>query len=73
MPNKNLLKSYIAKAGMTQKSLAKELGISKNTLNAKICGHIPFNTRDICAICNLLGITSAEDKSDIFLQCPSQK
>ena len=38
----NKLKGKIAEAGYSQRSLALELGMSKNTLNSKVNGKIPF-------------------------------
>ena len=43
----NKLKGKIAEAGYSQRSLAAELGMSKNTLNSKVNGKIPFNTDEI--------------------------
>ena len=43
----NKLKGKIAEAGYSQRSLAAELGMSKNTLNSKVNGKIPFNTVEI--------------------------
>ena len=67
MANKNLIRSYIARAGMTQNEVAEQAQMSKNTLSAKICGHIPFNTRDIRVLCEILDITDPVDKAAIFL------
>ena len=63
----NKLKGKIAEAGYSQRSLAAELGISKNTLNSKINGKTPFNTAEIELICKKLGIHDASEKVAIFL------
>jgi Helix-turn-helix. len=65
--NKWKLKEQIEKAGFTQFSLAKELGMSKNTLNGKINGHVCFDTEQIGRICDLLHITDNSLKAEIFL------
>lgn len=64
----NKLKGRIVEAGYSQRSLAKELGMSKNTLNAKVNGKIPFNTVEIQKICDKLGIYDTNDKANIFLR-----
>lgn len=64
----NKLKCKIMEAGFTQRSLAKELGMSKNTLNSKVNGKTPFNTVEIRRLCDLLNIVSGEEKASIFLQ-----
>lgn len=63
----NKLKGKIVEAGYSQRSLALELGISKNTLNAKINGKLPFNTVEIEKICEKLGIHDCVEKASIFL------
>ena len=63
----NKLKGKIAEAGYSQRSLATELGMSKNTLNAKVNGKIPFNTDEIEKICEKLGIHDRTEKAAIFL------
>lgn len=63
----NKLKGKIVEAGFTQRSLALEIGMSKNTLNSKVNGKIPFNTIEIEAICEKLGITDPAEKALIFL------
>lgn len=62
----NKLKGKIVEAGFTQRSLALEIGMSKNTLNSKVNGKIPFNTIEIEAICEKLGITDPAEKALIF-------
>lgn len=60
------LKGKIAEAGYSQRSLAAELGISKNTLNSKVNGKTPFNTVEIERICEKLNIRDATEKALIF-------
>ncbi len=67
MLNKNLLKAAIARAGYTQGKLAKEVGMSENTLSAKMSGTSWFDTKQIDDICKVLNITESEEKAQIFL------
>lgn len=67
----NKLKGKIAEAGYTQRSLAVALGMSKNTLNSKVNGKIPFNTVEIQQICEKLGIHDLQEKASIFLSSAS--
>lgn len=66
--NKNKLAGAIASAGLTQRELAKKIGISKNTFSAKMNGKSFFNTDEIDKICNELLICDNIEKVDIFLQ-----
>ena len=68
----NKLKGKIAESGYSQRSLAAELGMSKNTLNAKVNGKVPFNTVEVVKICEVLGICDGSEKAAIFLPQPSQ-
>lgn len=70
--NKNLLRAKIVSAGYTQNKLAKEIGISQNTLSAKINGKSPFDILEIDKICAALKILSGKEKADIFLSDSSQ-
>lgn len=67
------LKARIVGAGFTQRKLAEALGMNKNTLSAKVNGNVQFNTEEVCKICSLLNIESAEDKCAIFLHESSHK
>lgn len=66
MINKQKLMGRIVSKGYTQRSLAQCIGVSKNTLNSKINGHLAFDTVLIDKICNILDISDAEEKVDIF-------
>jgi len=70
--NRNLLKARIVSAGYTQARLAQEIGISKNTMSAKVNGKSSFDTVEIEKICYALGISSTSEKADIFLSKSSQ-
>ena len=67
MVNSNLLNGKIMAAGHTQRSLAPKVGMSPNSLNAKISGRNKFDTEEIGKICKALGITDPREKCDIFL------
>jgi len=65
--NKNLLLGKMAMSGYSQVRLAEAIGMSKNTLSAKINGHRPFNTDEVIDICKVLEITNDAEKTNIFL------
>lgn len=68
MLNRNLLRSKIARKGITQNELAAAIGVNKNTLSSKMNGKKPFNTDEIDKICEFLEIESSPEKAEIFLQ-----
>ena len=57
--NVNLLKSYMVKAGYTQKMLAQELGISEQTLTRKLKKRV-FGTDEASRIVELLSIDNPQ-------------
>lgn len=65
--NKNRLMGAIASAGMSQRKLAQKVGMSKNTINAKINGKGFFDTEQIDKICSALNIHDNTEKALIFL------
>lgn len=65
--NKALFKMAVERAGYTQSKLAKELGISKNTLSNKVNGHTNVNVTEVSKICDILNIHNDEEKARIFL------
>lgn len=67
MVNTNLLKGRIVAAGYTQRKLAAAVGMSVNSLNAKINGHKIFDSDEVNRICDTLRITSPNEKCEIFL------
>ena len=73
MVNTRKLLGIMAERGVTQKSLAKQLRRSENTVSAKIRGLKPFDTDEAQEICDILVITDNVEKSEIFLSKPSQK
>lgn len=71
--NRNLLLGKIAEAGFSQSSLAEKVGLSKNTMNAKVNGKSSFSIDEACLICDALGILDSETKTNIFLSKSSPK
>ena len=64
--NVNKIKAAIVEAGYNQRSLAREMNMSKNTLNAKINGKSRLFIDEVMLLCHILNIPS--DKVDeIFL------
>lgn len=58
--NYSKLLGRMKELGYTQAKLAKEIGISKATLNAKLNNWFPFTTDEIIAICKVLKIPTKE-------------
>ena len=56
----------IALAGLSQRKLAQKVGMSKNTINAKINGNGYFDTEQIDRICSVLNIHDNTEKALIF-------
>lgn len=63
----NLLRGEIKAQGMTLEALAKKIGISRNSMSAKLNGRTQFNADEIEKICMALGISDPERKVEIFL------
>lgn len=71
MINTNALKGAIAAAGHTQRSLARRLKMSENSINSKVNGKLDFTTSEIVRVCDELNIQSPQAKVDIFLPSTS--
>ena len=54
--NANLLKAKIIESGETQKSVAKAIGISENSLSRKIKGKREFRLSEVLKLCDFLNI-----------------
>lgn len=67
MVDTNKLKGAMVRAGFSQISLAKELGMSKNTLNAKLNGKAKISTDEAKNMCEILCIDTEREKCEIFL------
>lgn len=67
MLNVNKFKGAIARAGYTQESLAKEMDMSPNTLNAKVNGNSRITVDEVVKFCEVLSIDNDSEKIEIFL------
>lgn len=65
--NKPKLLARVVEAGMSQKVLAKRIGMSENTMSSRVCGLSEFRAKEIAAIASALAITDPSDIVDIFL------
>ena len=65
--NKWRFAEQVSRLGFTQATFAKELGMSKNTLNNKLNGRGYFTTREIKEICERLDIVDPQLVVEIFL------
>lgn len=72
MLDKNLFKSVVVRKGYTQDTLASALEMSANTMSSRVNGKSCFDTDEIDRICEILDITSNEEKAAIFLAKASQ-
>ena len=61
------IKGIMAEKNITQRDLAKALGVSIATINAKLSRKTDVKVGEIEPLCSALGITSIADKVDIFL------
>lgn len=66
MTNTELLEDYIRRSGLKKKFIASKLGITPYSLMKKIRNEAVFTSREIQALCDLLGITSLKEKDRIF-------
>lgn len=64
--NLNKLKGIIKEKDMTQKDIAKSIGLSESTFNLKINGNTYFTQSEIYAISNLLEIPNELYKDYFF-------
>ena len=63
----NLLRGAIIAQGLTMQSVAQKIGISRNSMSARMNGKVPFNADEIEKLCVLLGISDPVKKVEIFL------
>jgi DNA-binding Xre family transcriptional regulator len=59
--NVNLLKGKMAEKQITQGLLAKEIGISENSLSRKLLGKREFRLSEAVAICKVLEIDNPKE------------
>ena len=57
----------MAEKKITQRQLAEEIGVNKNTVNNKLKTGGCFNTDEVIKICEVLDITDPVTKCEIFL------
>lgn len=55
------------RAGYSQRKLAVDMGMSKNTVNAICTGKRPPNVEEVRKMCALLNVNDKEEKVEIFL------
>lgn len=65
--NKPMFKMVLERAGYTQTKLAKEMGISKNSLNNKVNGRVGITVAEASKMCKILGVDDNDEKVQIFL------
>ena len=63
----NLLRSRLALRNMTQKDLARQIGISRNTMSSRMTGKSSFTLEEVEKICEILLIQNPAEKREIFL------
>lgn len=63
----NKLRSKISLRGITQAELARKIGISENTMSAKLNNRGHFDTLQVASICEVLHINDDREKAEIFL------
>ena len=69
MVNVNQLKSRIVMGGYTQKEISQLMGLSEGALSNKINNKAAFYLCEVDLLCDILKITSNQEKIDIFLGC----
>lgn len=73
MVRSNELVAERMRAGFTQKDAAAACGCSVNTYSRKEQGKTSFDTDEVVALCDALGINDNEKRAYIFLGTPSRK
>lgn len=66
MLNADLLRAWMVEKRYSQRSLARAIGMSENTLSSRMCLHTSLNTDEIDNICSVLDIVDPNDKINIF-------
>ena len=66
MTDTNELMRIIGEKGLKLKFIAKSLGLSSYGLSLKINNKNEFKTGEISKLCEILGITSLQEKEKIF-------
>lgn len=63
--DKNLLKSFIVRSGLTHKEVATKLGLSEAGFSQKMQGHTEFTLREIRSIIFVLRLNE-DEVLDVF-------
>ena len=66
MTNTKLLNEKIAESGLKKGFIADKLGLTTYGLQLKTINRNEFKASEISALCDLLNITTAREKEDIF-------
>ena len=69
MTDTKRLEDLIKKMGYKKLFVAKMLGLTPYGLQKKICNETEFKAGEIKKLCDLLGISSLEEKEKIFFRC----
>lgn len=64
--NTNALRGKMAERRKTQRLIAKELGITPQTLSRKLAGKRQFTVEEASKLCEVLGL-SGRERTNIFL------
>ncbi len=64
--NTEVLTDIIEKSGLKREYIAQRLGITRQTLTAKIAGDSEFSVSEVRALCDVLGIKKLRDINQIF-------
>lgn len=62
----NLLRAEFVANGKIIAQVAKEAGLARNSLSAKLNGKTQFNTDEVVRICEVINITDPAKKVDFF-------
>jgi hypothetical protein len=66
LTNTRLLKEKIENSGLKKGYIAEKLGMTRLTLRTRIAGESDFKAYEIATLCEILNITSLQEKNDIF-------
>lgn len=66
MTDTHKIRDKISESGLKMQFIAIKLGISRYALSMKIDNKTEFKTSEVTILCDLLGITSLDEKESIF-------
>ena len=64
--NTEALTEILEKSGLKREYIAQRLGITRQTLTAKIAGDSEFSVSEVRALCDVLSIKKLRDIDQIF-------